>query len=216
MLKSKTIVVILLIVLTSLPFSLSGRCFARWWTTLGTFTADLRDEIVPITAGNFITLTNSGFYNGLHFHRVMAGFVIQDGDPLVTVFGGSGYTIQDEFSPLLHHDSAGILAMAKTSLPNSAGSQYYITLSPQPSLDGRYAIFGKVFEGLDVVQAIGLVPVDASNHPINNVFIDSLKILDMMILDISPNPDSVVVFDSLTPIPFAIEAFNSNMSVQYN
>ncbi len=214
--KSKSILFTLVLILViAMPLTLQGRQFARWWTTLGSFTADLRDEIVPITANNFINLTNSGFYNGLHFHRVIEGFVIQDGDPLGTGYGGPGYTIQDEFSPLLHHDSAGVLAMAHSSLPNSAGSQYYITLAPTPHLDGNYAIFGKVFEGLDVVLSIGQVPVDANYHPINNVYIDSLKILDLIIYNVSPQNDSLVYYNlESVPDPFAVEAFNNDMSVQ--
>lgn len=214
MYKPKTLLIILLIALTCLPIYLSALHFARWHTSMGTFTATLRDEIVPITAGNFIDLTNSGFYDGLIFHRVVAGFVIQDGCPLGTGYGGPGYTIPDEFSPLLHHDSAGVLAMARTSQPNSAGSQYYITLAPAPHLDGNYAIFGKVFEGLDTVLAIGQVPVDNNDHPINDVYIDSLRVLDLEIYNISPNPDSVVFFDTDDPYPFAVEAFNSDLSVQ--
>lgn len=208
----KLYIIIILIALSCFP--LSARHFARWWTSMGTFTSDLRDEIVPITANNFINLTNSGFYNGLHFHRVVEGFVIQDGDPLGTGYGGPGYTIQDEFSPLLHHDSAGVLAMAHSSLPNSAGSQYYITLAPTPHLDGSYAIFGKVFEGLDVVLDIGQVPVDANDHPVTNVYIDSLKILDLIIFNVSPPTDSLVYYNLELPSSFVVEAFNSDMSVQ--
>ncbi|MFO7660193.1 MAG: peptidylprolyl isomerase [Candidatus Cloacimonadaceae bacterium] len=205
---------ILCILLMLIPINMEGKRFARWFTSMGVFTADLRDEIVPITANNFISLTNSGFYDGLIFHRVVAGFVIQDGCPLGTGYGGPGYTIPDEFSPLLHHDSAGVLAMARTSQPNSAGSQYYITLAPTPHLDGNYAIFGKVFEGLDTVMAIGQVPVDNNDHPVNDVYIDSLRVLDLEIYNISPNPDSVVYYDTDDPFPFAVEAFNSDLSVQ--
>lgn len=205
----------LVMILSIVPISLNGLHFARWFTSMGDFTATLRDEIVPITAGNFITLTNSGFYDSLHFHRVVAGFVIQDGDPLGTGYGGPGYTIPDEFSPLLHHDSAGVLAMAKTSLPNSAGSQYYITLAPTPHLDGNYAIFGKVFEGLDVVMAIGQVPVDINDHPINNVYIDSLRILDMIIYNVAPNPDSLVQVADGSPQTFVVEAFNNDLTVVF-
>ncbi|MBM4400207.1 MAG: peptidylprolyl isomerase [Candidatus Cloacimonetes bacterium] len=204
----------LLFVIVCLFAPLHSRQFARWYTTMGNFTADLRDEIVPITATNFINLTNSGFYNGLHFHRVVAGFVIQDGCPYGTGYGGPGYTIQDEFSPLLHHDSAGVLAMARTSAPNSAGSQYYITLAPTPHLDGNYAIFGKVFEGLDVVLAIGQVQVDTNNHPVTNVNIDSLKVLDLIIYNVAPSTDSTVDFDSTNPTQFLVEAFNSTMDFQ--
>lgn len=215
MLKHKLSLSILALLVICIPLSLSARHFARWYTTMGNFTADLRDEIVPITANNFISLSNSGFYDGLHFHRVVSNFVIQDGDPLGTGYGGPGYTIQDEFSPLLHHDSAGVLAMAHTSAPNSAGSQYYITLRATPNLDGAYAVFGKVFEGLDVVMAIGSVAVDGNSHPITNVVIDSLKILDLVINNVSPNPDSLVTFDNYPAFPFVVEAFNEDFTVQY-
>ena len=214
MFKPKANFLIALIIITCLPIRVDGLHFARWHTTLGDFTATLRDEIVPITANNFINLTNSGFYDGLIFHRVVEGFVIQDGCPLGTGYGGPGYTIPDEFSPLLHHDSPGVLAMARTSQPNSAGSQYYITLVPTPHLDGNYAIFGKVFEGLDVVMAIGNVPVDANNHPVNDVYIDSLRVLDLVIYNVSPPPDTVVIYDLENPFPFVVEAFNPDLSVQ--
>jgi len=213
MLNTKTMPLLIVIVLM-LAIPLEGLHFARWYTSMGSFTATLRDEIVPITANNFISLTNSGFYDGLHFHRVVEGFVIQDGDPLGTGYGGPGYTIQDEFSPLLHHDSPGVLAMARTSAPNSAGSQYYITLAPTPHLDGNYAIFGKVFQGLDVIMAIGSVPVDANDHPITNVYIDSLRILDLAIYNIFPPNDTLVMYDLELPVPFVVEAFNDDMSVQ--
>ncbi len=215
MFNPKTLLLVFLIALLCLPFPVSARHFARWWTSMGSFASDLRDEIVPITANNFISLTNAGFYDGLIFHRVVANFVIQDGDPTGTGYGGPGYTIQDEFSPLLHHDSPGVLAMARTSAPNSAGSQYYITLAPTPHLDGSYAIFGKVYDGLDVVLAIGQVPVDGSNHPINNVYIDSLRILDMAIYNVSPPTEEVVQFDATDPQLFVVEAFNNDLTVVF-
>jgi peptidyl-prolyl cis-trans isomerase B (cyclophilin B) len=208
-------IIFIMLLIFFLPFALQARHFARWWTTLGSFTSDLRDEIVPITANNFIDLTNAGFYNGLHFHRVISGFMIQDGCPQGPGYGGPGYTIQDEFSPLLLHDSAGVLAMARTSQPNSAGSQYYITLAPTSWLDGGYAVFGKVFQGLDVVMNIGSVQTDANDHPISNVNIDSLKILNMVINSVSPATDSVVVFDSASPFPFVVEAYGLYTNVQF-
>lgn len=213
--KKLTDLCIFCLIIILLPGMLSALQFARWHTTMGVFTATLRDEIVPITANNFINLTNSGFYDGLHFHRVVQDFVIQDGCPYGTGYGGPGYTIQDEFSPLLHHDSPGVLAMARTSLPNSAGSQYYITLAPTPWLDGNYAIFGKVFEGLDVVMAIGDVAVDSNNHPISNVDIDSLRILDLIIYNVSPAPDNEISFDSANPQTFVVEGFNPDLTVVY-
>lgn len=105
----KLSVILLLLLFIS---NLSAKRFATWSTSMGTFKAILHEDIVPITANNFIDLANANFYDNLIFHRVVAGFVIQDGDPLGTGYGGPGYTIPDEFSPLLHHDSPGVLAMA--------------------------------------------------------------------------------------------------------
>ncbi len=216
MFKTKPAIFIILVFLICLPLSLSARHFARWWTTMGSFTADLRDEIVPITANNFIDLTNDGFYNGLHFHRVIEGFMIQDGCPFGTGTGGPGYTIQDEFSPLLNHNSAGVLAMARTNQPNSAGSQYYITLAPTTWLNGSYAVFGKVFQGLDVVMSIGSVATDANDHPISNVYIDSLKILNLVINSVSPSTDSTVAYNTTSPYSFVVEAYGQYSNIQFN
>ena len=206
---------ILLVFLTA--GNLAGLHFARWSTSMGPFTAELYDQWVPITANNFISLANSGFYNDLIFHRVVAGFVIQDGCPQGTGYGGPGYTIQDEFYPGFHHDQAGILAMARTSAPNSAGSQYYITLAPTPHLDGGYAIFGKVVQGLEVVMAIGSVPVDANDRPLTPVNIDTLRILDLAIGNVTP-PDSVAVALNVGAAQMVIveaEALNSPLAFHW-
>ncbi len=207
---------LVLAALVLLSFSqLSGLRFARWSTSMGVFTAELYDQLVPITANNFISLSNSGFYNGLIFHRVINGFVIQDGCPYGTGYGGPGYTIPDEFHPDLHHDQAGILAMARTSAPNSAGSQYYITLAPQPHLDGNYAIFGKVIQGLDVVLAIGAVPTDANNLPLIPVTIDTLRILDLSIGNITPDPAQILQAEVNEPLMFIVEAEAQNSPLEF-
>jgi len=205
---------LIVLVLTALPVFLMSLYFARWDTSMGNFTAELYDQIVPVTANNFIDLANSGFYNDLIFHRVVAGFVIQDGCPYGTGYGGPGYTIPDEFSPLLHHDQAGILAMARTSAPNSAGSQYYITLAPTPHLDGAYAIFGKVIEGLDVVMQIGLVPVGANNLPLTPVNIYTLDILDLIIGEAMP-PEGEVDYEPGIPLMFYVEAYAYNSALNF-
>ena len=106
----------------------------------------------PKTVDNFITLANKGFYNGLKFHRVIEGFMAQGGDPQGDGMGGPGYTIRDEFNSRKH--IKGSVAMARTQMPNSAGSQFYICFEPQPHLDGQYTIFGQVIEGIDVVDGI--------------------------------------------------------------
>lgn len=123
-------------------------------TSKGTIKFELYEDLAPITAGNFISLANEKFYDGLNFHRVEPGFVIQGGCPYGTGTGGSKNTIPLEVTPNLKHGDAGAVAMARSSNPNSASSQFYITLGPAAFLDGNYAVFGRVKEGLDVVQAI--------------------------------------------------------------
>ena len=122
-------------------------------TDKGTIKAELYVKQAPITTKNFIDLANSGFYNGLAFHRVEPGFVVQGGDPNGDGTGGSGKTIPLEINPELKHVK-GALAMARTQDPNSATSQFYITLAETPFLDGQYAVFGKVIQGIDVVGKI--------------------------------------------------------------
>ncbi|MBI5043107.1 MAG: peptidylprolyl isomerase [Nitrospirae bacterium] len=128
--------------------------FAVIETNKGTIKFKLFENDAPITAKNFIDLANKGFYNNLKFHRVEPGFVIQGGDPKGDGSGGSEKTIPLEVTPELKHDSAGVVAMARTPDPNSASSQFYITLNAAPFLDMQYAVFGKVVEGLDVVKNI--------------------------------------------------------------
>lgn len=208
-------IALMLLGLLLLPQLGFARSFARWHTSLGSFTVELYDEIVPITANNFIDLTNEGFYNNLIFHRVIQGFMIQDGCPYGTGYGGPGYTIPDEFSPLLLHNQAGILAMARTSAPNSAGSQYYITLAPQPHLDGGYAIFGKVIEGLNTVMTIGDVPVGANNRPLTPVNIYQLRMLDLHIVSTFPAEDTLYVAQN-EPQMFIIEATSQAAQLSYD
>jgi peptidyl-prolyl cis-trans isomerase B (cyclophilin B) len=114
----------------------------------------LHEDLAPITTANFIELAQRNFYDGLKFHRVEPNFVIQGGCPHGTGTGGSGKNIPLEVSPNLKHGEGGAVAMARASDPNSASSQFYITLSPTPFLDGNYAVFGRVTEGLDVVRRI--------------------------------------------------------------
>ncbi len=123
-------------------------------TDKGRFEFQLFTEKAPLTTTNFVKLVQRNFYDGLTFHRVVPGFVIQGGCPKGDGTGGSGERIQLEIHPDLKHDVAGIVAMARTSDPNSASSQFYITLGAQPSLDGQYAVFGRVTSGMDVVTRI--------------------------------------------------------------
>ncbi len=183
---------------------------------MGSFTAELYEEIVPITANNFRDLANDGFYNNKIFHRVIADFMIQDGCPFGTGYGGPGYTIQDEFSPLLNHNRPGTLAMARTTQPNSAGSQYYITLVPTPDLNGRYAVFGQIIDGMDVVQAIGVVPTGANDRPITPVNIYQLRMLDLQIASVFPDTTQTIQNAPLSPTSFMVEAFTVNAAVSYS
>ncbi len=127
----------------------------------------------PITSQNFLDLTNKGFYNGLKFHRVIAEFMLQGGDPSGNGTGGPGYQIKDEFSPGLKHTTPGILSMANAG-PNTGGSQFFVTLVPTPWLDGKHAIFGKVVSGMDVVQNIGKVSVNADDAPLQPVIMQKV------------------------------------------
>ena len=131
--------------------------------------AELYPEIAPNTVNNFISLVSSGFYNGLIFHRVIKGFMIQGGDPQGTGMGGPGYSIKGEFvrngiaNDLKH--SRGVLSMARAMSPNSAGSQFFIMHASAPHLDGQYAAFGKVIEGIENVDKIAGVAVDYNDRP---------------------------------------------------
>jgi len=139
-------------------------------TSMGNIKIQLFDDKVPVTAGNFKKLVNDGFYNGIIFHRVIDGFMLQGGDPTGTGMGGPGYKINDEFNSALTHSKAGILSMANSG-PNTGGSQFFITLAATPWLDGKHAIFGEVIEGMDVVASIGKTPVGAQDKPRTDVVI---------------------------------------------
>ncbi|OWA34286.1 peptidylprolyl isomerase [Saccharibacillus sp. O16] len=135
----------------------------------GVIKLELYPEVAPNTVNNFISLVKSGFYDGLTFHRIVPGFVIQGGDPDGNGMGGPGYAIKGEFTEngvnnTLKH-TTGVLSMARRPEPDSAGSQFFIMLADQPSLDDKYATFGKVTEGMDVVNAIAALPTDAEGKP---------------------------------------------------
>lgn len=131
--------------------------------------AELYPEVAPNTVNNFISLVNKGFYDGVIFHRVISGFMIQGGDPKGTGVGGPGYSIKGEFTGNgfkndLKHDR-GVLSMARTMAPNSAGSQFFIMHQNSPHLDGQYAAFGKIIEGLDIVDKIASTRTDYNDKP---------------------------------------------------
>ena len=164
--------------------------YARFATTEGTFTIRLFDQEAPRTVENFVGLaegtkswtdprTNQQvsrpYYDGLIFHRVIDGFMIQGGDPLGQGIGGPGYTFPDEFHPKLRHARPGMLSMANRG-PNTNGGQFFITLAPTPHLDDRHSVFGEVIDGLDVVQKIGSAPTDSRDKPLKDVSITNITI----------------------------------------
>ncbi len=135
-------------------------------TNMGTITAEIFADKVPGTAANFVKLAQQGFFRDMIFHRIIKGFVIQTGDPTGTGTGGSDARIRLETRPDLKH-IAGALGMARSSDPNSASSQFYICDSAVQGLDGNYAVFGRVLQGMDVVHRIAAVPTDRRDRPVD-------------------------------------------------
>ena len=146
----------------------------------GTIEVELYKEAAPITVDNFVKLVNKGFYNGLTFHRIIKGFMIQGGCPKGNGTGGPGYSIKGEFSmngvnnPIKHE--RGVISMARAMDPNSAGSQFFIMHQAAPHLDGQYAAFGKVVKGIEVVDAVASVQTNYFDAPLQKVVIKSIKI----------------------------------------
>jgi len=164
--------------------------YAHFETTLGNFTIELFETKTPNTVANFAGLAEGTkewthpktrekhtkpYYDGVIFHRVIQGFMIQGGDPLGIGSGGPGYQFDDEFHPDLRHDRAGILSMANAG-PKTNGSQFFITLGPTPHLDRKHSVFGAVVKGLDVVQKIGATPTDRSDRPVTPVVMNKVTI----------------------------------------
>lgn len=155
--------------------------------------AELYPEIAPNTVNNFISLINHNFYDGVIFHRVIRGFMLQGGDPDGNGTGGPGYSIKGEFASNgfkndLKH-TAGVLSMARTMIPDSAGSQFFIMHQDAPHLDGEYAAFGKVIEGMDVVNKIAEMPTDYSDRPLHDQVMETVTV-DTFGVDY-PEPDTL-------------------------
>ncbi len=144
-------------------------------TNMGNITIELRSDM-PITAGNFKKLAEQGFYDGVIFHRVIPGFMIQGGDPTGTGAGGPGYNIKDEFTST-NRNVRGTISMANAG-PNTGGSQFFINLADNNFLDAKHPAFGRVVSGMDVVDSISLVETDAADKPLTDVVILSARIVD--------------------------------------
>ena len=164
--------------------------FAKFTTSEGDFKVRLFDDKAPRTVANFAGLAEGSkeftdprtrekvtrpFYDGLTFHRVIDGFMVQGGCPLGTGTGGPGYQFADEFGPGLRHDREGLLSMANSGRDTN-GSQFFITLAPTPWLDNKHAIFGEVVEGMDVVRRIGKTRTGANDRPAKDIVVQSVKI----------------------------------------
>ncbi len=164
--------------------------YAKFDTTEGSFTVKLFEAEAPNTVANFVGLAEgtkqwtdpktgqkktAPFYDGIIFHRVIDGFMIQGGDPLGKGHGGPGYKFGDEFHPSLKHNRDGLLSMANAG-PGTNGSQFFITLAPTPHLDNRHTIFGVVEDGMDVVKKIGKVRVGAQDRPVTDVVMNKVTI----------------------------------------
>ena len=164
--------------------------YAQFDTSEGSFTIRLFEKEAPKTVANFVGLAEgtrewkdpqtgetktAPFYDGVSFHRVISGFMIQGGDRLGTGTGGPGYKFADEFHPSLRHGKAGMLSMANAG-PNTNGSQFFITLVPTPHLDNRHSVFGEVVEGMDIVSRIGSVPTGRQDRPVKPVVINRVSI----------------------------------------
>ena len=146
----------------------------------GDIELELYQDVAPNTVANFISLAKDGFYNGLTFHRIVPGFVLQGGDPLGNGYGGPGYSIKGEFSDNgfennLKHE-AGVISMARSQSYDSAGSQFFICTVETPGLDGQHAAFGKVTSGMEVVYAIEKVQTDANDKPLEDIVIESITV----------------------------------------
>ncbi len=150
----------------------------RITTTLGVIEADLYGKEVPRTVGNFVTLAQKGFYNGIVFHRVIPDFMIQTGDPDGNGTGGPGYKFADEFAPGLKHDGPGVFSMANSG-PNTNGSQFFITDKATPWLDRKHSVFGKVTSGLDVVHKIATAPTGRNDRPKDEIRMEKVEILNV-------------------------------------
>ena len=161
-------------------------------TSHGDIDIELFDERAPETVSNFVGLATGErtwehpetgeeiedpLYNDVPFHRIIADFMIQTGDPTGTGRGGPGYSFDDEFHEELRHDSAGTVSMANSG-PDTNGSQFFITLDAQPHLDDRHAVFGEVTEGMDVVEEIGSVPTGGNDQPQEEVLLESVEIAE--------------------------------------
>lgn len=205
-------------------YNASAQTEVTYYTSMGNIVVKLTDTLTPITVDSFLSRVAHKFYDGLIFHRVVAGFVIQGGDPLGTGYGGPGYTTPDEFSPSLTNVT-GSLAMANSG-PNTNGSQFYFNLVNNTSLNNHYTVFGMTTSGLSVVQAIGLVPVNSNSKPLTNVYTDSIRVTGFtasvstvnhgISASVYPNPSRGMFSIDLPTVATNVDIINMQGQVVYH
>lgn len=217
----------LLLVCSAVRADLTNGLYAVFTTSMGEITCRLDYERAPLTCANFVglaegtrrwidphrgSITNGTYYDGLTFHRVIDGFMIQGGCPLGTGTSGPGYAFPDEFNAELRHDRPGILSMANSG-PGSNGSQFFITLNPTPHLDDKHSIFGDVVLGTNVVSAIGSVVTDANDKPLSPVIMEQVNILrigaEAEVFSPSAEP-----LPQIEPLSIAIEKGLSGLQIE--
>ncbi len=186
----KLLTCILLLCLMAFAKIGNAQTEVTFYTSMGTFVVKTYDTLMPITAGNFLDLVTSNFYDHVKFHRVVHNFVIQGGDPTGTGSGGPGYSIPDEFSPFTSNVQKA-LGMANAG-PNTGGSQFFINLVNNTYLNPNYPCFGIVTQNFEVVQAIGAVAINGTNHPLVDVFMDSLRVTFWSPIGINEHENSVM------------------------
>ncbi len=180
--RKKILIAVILVVVVAIAMIASNLMVSKHTkveleTNKGKIVIELYTGEMPITAGNFVKLAKDGFYDGIVFHRVIDGFMIQGGDPTGTGAGGPGYKIKDEFSGTeLDRNDRGTISMANAG-PNTGGSQFFINLADNRFLDGKHPVFGKVIEGMEVVDLIAQVKTDSQDRPVQEVKIISAKII---------------------------------------
>ncbi len=179
MYRKKILIASIVIVIAIVAFNLmvSKHTKVSLETNQGNIVLELYTGEMPITAGNFVKLVEKGFYDGVIFHRIIDGFMIQGGDPTGTGMGGPGYKIKDEFTGTnLDRNDRGTISMANAG-PNTGGSQFFINLIDNRFLDGKHPVFGKVIEGIEVMDKIAKVKTDSQDRPINEVKIIKAKVI---------------------------------------
>ncbi|MCF8449606.1 MAG: peptidylprolyl isomerase [Taibaiella sp.] len=167
----------LIVLFTTVYYNADAQTETTWYTSMGSFKVVLTDTLTPRTVDSFIARVAEKFYDGQIFHRVINNFMIQGGDPLGTGFGGPGYSFPDEFKPTLKN-IPGALSMANSG-PNTNGSQFFINLITNSHLDNKHTVFGKVTLNFVIVQNIGAVPTSATDKPITDVRLDSIRITNL-------------------------------------